>query len=374
MSTFFHNTSVKMSGGTNGNGNNNNNNPFLPEDLFGLVLCFLVEDRNPYDVRFNRKLNHQMLSLRSTCKAWRDVVDSKYRVFVPFIDSGTGYDRNVPAGDTLPPFVLPTFRHMNLFYSSNTAPCAVDAIEGYASFNRQHLSGCMLTRRHNLQVLCLDRCRWDERTVLHSNPALEIVRISNCHDGIEVSKLPNLRSLSCNNHDNVDLGPLDIHSLDSLETLSVEVQNHKQHVVYMDPAPEAMTSNSIYVEPFKTVRTLTWNGADICKDERCWEWTRSIEQVSLEWVPLTKISGPLQIVKLEIISCNGLLEIDLPEDAPTKRVSIRHCSILQTVKSACRLHYLDIKYCEGLERISAKVFRDARLCVIGCRKLRDVGN
>lgn len=352
------------------------NDPFLPEDLFGLVLSFLLERIPPHNVPYDREEHGYILSLRLTSKAWCKMIDSTCRVIVPFVWrwSEERFDKRIPPHSTLPAFVLPSFRLLLNEPSSNTDPGATDVVEKMAHFVNVSVPRRALTDRHNLQALELRTCSWDERTILQSSPALETVWIENCRDGIEVSSLPNLRNLFYNNFRHLHLGLLNFHSLDKLETLSVALNVLEERTVCMDRAPEVPRANTIYVEPFKTVKSLRWARVDICSDGRCWEWTRSIERVRLDQVRLTKINGPLQIVDLILDRCRGLQEIDLPNDAPTKRLSISGCTHLRTVKAACRLHSLTIQNCSRIQRLDVKVLRNARINLVRCAELQDVGD
>lgn len=355
---------------------------FLPTDIFELVLSFLLYDTSCNGHPYHHKRDGYILSLRLTCRAWRELIDARCRFIVLFVCTGSGFHREIPDYSTLPRFVLPSFRHQpaNTYHdasSSNTQPNSMDAIEGMADFLQCYVPKRALTDRPNLQALQLKFCRWDDKTILHSSPGLKTVWIDQCHDAIEISSLPNLKHLFYSNYGDVghsrsDVGLVNIHSLGNLKSLTIESPHGKPQVVCMEPAPEVPKRNTIYMEPFETVRSLHWTNVDIFNDDRCWEWTRSVEQVSFSWVSLTKISGPLQIVTLHIFCCLDLLEIDLPEDAPTKLLDVEKCGRLLKIKTACRLRDLVIRDCNGLQSVDVCVMRGATYNLESLSTLRNL--
>jgi hypothetical protein len=335
-------------------------NLYLPVDLFGLVLSFLVYD-TPRE--YSTERDSYMLSLRLTSKAWRSLVDSKCRVIVVFLRErrGVRYTRRIPDHNTLPPFVLPSFRFGGVTHPQSIIdsglPACTDAIEKMAFFHSRNVPKWALTSRPNLQVLRLCNCDWDEKDFLQSNPNIKALQVLLCRRSAEVSMLPHLKHFVYmhTSHTPSDVH-VNIHSLRNLETLGIESDAMNIDVkVVMERAPEMPVGNTIYVEPFKTIKSVDWTSLDICSDERCWAWTRAIERVYLCLVPLTRISGPLQIVKLELVMCYQLREIDIPQDAHTKHLAIVRCDNLETLKVACRLHTFSITECNKLQSLDVKM-------------------
>jgi hypothetical protein len=354
------------------------NGPFLPEDLFGLVLSFLLGDVQRAYVDYDRGEHGYILSLRLTSKAWREMIDAKCRVTVLFVRGDEGFHRRIPDRNTLPQFVLPSFRYKKGSLRDPPIcamePTDLDSTEGMALFVRQYVPQRALTDRQNLRVLHHRGYGWREWTVSHWVPALEVFRFVSFGGRTDVSSLPNLRVLEYEDCYGRHVSHLNVHSLDKLEVLSITACSDTQlFMERMEHAPTTLARKTIHIEPSKTVRMLKWSDVDICNDARCWEWTRTIECVYLSFVPLTKISGPLQIVKLEINWCRRLLEIDIPEDAPTRHLMISNCENLHTIRVACRLHSLNVRNCKSLKSLDVRVLRHARVAISQCPSLEDVG-